>query len=103
MAYIESNGKSILIAPTDGGQPHALAGTTERDSNPLWSPDGNWIAFIRSNDGIYIIHPDGSGLKRLTAATIQAQPGGLDARQPMGWSISVMSSAGDQAGDGGYR
>ena len=95
VAYIESFGKSILIAPTDGGQPHPLAGTTESDSNPLWSPDGNWIAFMRSNDGIYIIHPDGSGLKRLTGPTLQAS---LVNWTPdsHGLAISVMSSAGDQ-------
>ena len=96
VGYGEGNGKSILIAPTDGGQPHPLAGTTERDSSPLWSPDGNWIAFTRSNDGIYIIHPDGSGLKRLTAATIQARPVGWmpDSRSLI---IGVMTAAGDQA------
>ena len=96
VAYGEGNGKSILIAPTDGGKPHALAGTTEHDSGPLWSPDGNWIAFTRSNDGIFIIHPDGSGLKRLTAATTQARPVGWmpDSRSLI---IGVMTAAGDQA------
>ena len=39
--------------------------------NPDWSPDGKWILF-RSNEElaaqvqIYLIHPDGSGLKQLT-------------------------------------
>lgn len=95
VAYGEGNGKSILIAPTDGGQSHPLAGTTERDSSPMWSPDGNWIAFTRSNDGIYIIHPDGSGLKRLTAATIQARPVGWmpDSRA---LAIAVMTAKGEQ-------
>jgi hypothetical protein len=95
VGYGEGNGKSILIAPTDGGKPHALAGTTERDSSPLWSPDGNWIAFTRSNDGIYIVHPDGSGLKRLTAATLQARPVGWmpDSRA---LAIAVMTAKGEQ-------
>ncbi len=41
-----------------------------------WSPDGEWIAFVVSSsmisvhpfqaeDGVYVIHPDGSGLQRL--------------------------------------
>lgn len=41
-----------------------------------WSPDGQWIAFVVSSsmvavhpfqaeDGVYVIHPDGSGLQRL--------------------------------------
>jgi hypothetical protein len=96
VGYGEGNGKSILIAPTDGGKSHPLVGTTERDSSPLWSPDGNWIAFTRINDGIYLIHPDGSGLKRLTAATTQARPVGWmpDSRSLV---IAVMTAKGEQA------
>jgi hypothetical protein len=45
---------------------------------PVWSADGQWLAFavrssvwaihpIQADDGIYVIHPDGSGLKQLAA------------------------------------
>jgi WD40 repeat protein len=41
-----------------------------------WSPDGQWIAFVvsasmlsfhpfQAEDGVYVVHPDGSGLQRL--------------------------------------
>lgn len=53
-----------------------------------WSPDGQWIAFTvassldvvhpsQADDGIYVVRPDGSGLKRL---------GGKDGRrETLGW------------------
>jgi len=53
---------------------------------PVWSADGQWLAFtvrssvwaihpLQAEDGVYVIHPDGSGLKQLAA---------VDAT-PLGW------------------
>ena len=49
------------------GKVMALPGTGGNDYNPLWSPDGKWIAFINSVNGMHIsrIAPDGTGLRRL--------------------------------------
>jgi Tol biopolymer transport system component len=37
-----------------------------------WSPDGVWLAFVLAPGGgmntqVYVVHPDGTGLRRLTA------------------------------------
>jgi hypothetical protein len=34
--------------------------------SPSWSPDGRRLAFVRPNDGLFIINTDGSNLRRLT-------------------------------------
>ena len=39
------------------------------DSQPKFSPDGKWIAFISDREGsenIWVMHPDGSGVKQVS-------------------------------------
>ena len=47
---------------------------TESESQPAWSPDGRFIAFLRDGD-IYWMRANGTGLTRLSAAVAaQARP-----------------------------
>jgi dipeptidyl aminopeptidase/acylaminoacyl peptidase len=40
---------SLYTVPVKGGTTQRITGGT-RDTGPRWSPDGNWIAFVRPND-----------------------------------------------------
>ena len=57
----------LYLTDLQSGQVKALPGTGGNDYNPLWSPDGKWIAFINNVDGTHIslIAPDGTGLRHL--------------------------------------
>ena len=68
------------IRASDGG------GFTQITSNPggddaigagAWSPNGNWIVFARfgadgSYEGVFLVHPNGTGLKRILPPTVSA-------------------------------
>src|SRR3954470_600084 len=74
---------NLWLLDLAGGKQHALTTGQGGDFRPAWSPDGQWIAFSSDRDSdlpdakgrwerlhiasIFLIHPDGSGLKRLTA------------------------------------
>jgi TolB protein len=60
--------RGLLIMDIESKKVTTLTNHTQ-DNFPCWSPDGQWIAFTskrENNYDIYIIHPDGTGLKRIT-------------------------------------
>lgn len=66
------NGKAVYVASRQGkGARRVTPWNLGGGDNPDWSPDGKWILF-RSNEElvaqpqIYVIHPDGSGLRQVT-------------------------------------
>ena len=75
----------------------ALTAGPGGDFRPAWAPDGQWIAFSSDRSSnlpfahgrwehlhladLYIVHPDGSGLKQITARRLLRQPE-MDGRQP---------------------
>src|ERR1700675_3389825 len=53
----------------EGGQAKLISGGMFFDSQPKFSPDGKWIAFLSDREGsenIWIIHPDGTGVKQVS-------------------------------------
>jgi Tol biopolymer transport system component len=60
----------IYVAPASAGLAVAITDTGTWSTSARWSPDGTWIAFDKavgaSLHGIFIVHPDGSGLVSIT-------------------------------------
>jgi Tol biopolymer transport system component len=71
------NGKTILFdmlgdlytLPIEGGEARLIAGGLPFDSQPVYSPDGQWIAFTSDRDGaenLWVAKSDGSEPKQLS-------------------------------------
>ena len=59
----------IYTLPIEGGTAKLIDGGMAFDSQPKFSPDGKWIAFISDREGsenIWVMHPDGSGVKQVS-------------------------------------
>jgi len=59
----------IYTLPIEGGQAKLIDGGMAFDSQPRFSPDGKWIAFISDREGsenVFIMHPDGSEPKQVS-------------------------------------
>lgn len=75
----------LLAINLSGGEPRPLAVTSAAESNPSYSPDGKWIAFLVSDDPprwagyrrIGLI-PAAGGAVKLLAETFDAQPNVVD-------------------------
>jgi dipeptidyl aminopeptidase/acylaminoacyl peptidase len=62
----------IYTLPVEGGQAKLISGGMPFDSQPRFSPDGKWIAFLSDRDGgenVWIMKSDGSDPKQLSKET----------------------------------
>lgn len=62
----------VWTVATEGGWPYLVTALDDQISSVAWSPRGDWLAFALApggglNQQIYLIRPDGTGLRRLTA------------------------------------
>jgi len=62
-----SRDRPVLMTADSNGE--RLRTLSEPAYEPAWSPSGNWIAYSRFDKGIYLIRPNGTGLRRVTKRT----------------------------------
>jgi len=59
----------IYTLPIEGGQAKLISGGMAFDSQPRFSPDGQWITFLSDREGsenVWIMHADGTGAKQVS-------------------------------------
>ncbi len=61
----------VWIAPSGGGWPTMVTALDDPVGGVTWSPDGTWLAISVApgggmNQQVYLVRPDGTGLRRLT-------------------------------------
>ena len=67
----------LWIVPTAGGRPSPFTADEARDAEPVWSPDGRWIAFLSDRGGrrrgrkraamqLWVMPADGGEARQLT-------------------------------------
>ena len=66
-----SGRNNIWIVPANGGWPTQLTISDQRQTNPAWSPDGNWIAYASDYDGneqwdVFAVSPKTGEVRNLT-------------------------------------
>lgn len=90
---------TLFIANADGSdERRLLPASTALDYDPSFSPDGQWIVFTseRDPDGsgqadLWRVHPDGTGLERLTTEPSMDDAGALS---PDGRKLAFVSTRG---------
>ncbi|MFA7327221.1 MAG: S41 family peptidase [Candidatus Kapaibacterium sp.] len=68
-ALFSARGDIYVVSKEKGITKNLTNSSNAHDRNPVWSPDGNWIAYISDISGeyeIYLVKPDGSETKQLT-------------------------------------
>lgn len=65
LVFTRGGEQDLWIMQADGSNPMKVLENEVNDETPAWSPDGEWIAFSARPVGMFLVHPDGTGLQSL--------------------------------------
>ncbi len=73
-SWDRTGNNEVFVAPVRGDRIYQLTDGSDRSVWPRWSPDGQWIAYLRDTGGderfqIWVMRRDGRRLRQLTSAT----------------------------------
>lgn len=73
-----SGRNNLWIVPATGGWPTQLTISDQRQSKPVWAPDGTWIAYTSDHDGdeqwdIFMVSPKTGDVVNLTTSPESAE------------------------------
>ena len=97
VANVDGTERRVLLDDEFSGAGHIRALT--------WSPDGGRLAF-NTDDGIYLVRPDGTGLRRVVAfagfaTAVQWSPDGSRIAYLLGGPTCAVSADGEETCEGG--
>ena len=87
--------RELRVFVVDGSGDRSILPDGFAPTEPVWSPDGHWIAFYGSPKGelgLYIVRPDGSEIRRLAEVHSGYRPEGIS-WSPDATSIAFVSRA----------
>src|SRR4030095_10471536 len=61
--------RDVVVQESDG-QRRVVATLASTPQVPRWSPDGQWIAFIENSGPLWVVRPDGSGLRSISGYSL---------------------------------
>src|SRR5581483_5604222 len=66
-----SGRRNLWLVPSEGGWPVQLTVSDQRQIDPVWSPDGKWIAYASDYDGdeqwdLFLVSPGTGEVQNLT-------------------------------------